>query len=108
MILETSFTKVWITNIRKQAHYKKADAANLEKMLYALLLLEKLIENNFNFIFKGGTALVLLFEKPYRFSIDIDITTQQSRLELEQTLNFIVENSLFTKWHLDERRSYIR
>ena len=106
MILETTYTKEWIEKLRKQDDYKKADAANIEKMLYALLLLEKLAENKLNFIFKGGTALVLLFEKPYRFSIDIDIITNQSREQLESILNSVIENSLFTKWKLDERRSY--
>ena len=106
MILEQTYTKSWIENLRKQDDYKKADAANIEKMLYALLLLEKLVENKLDFIFKGGTALVLLFEKPYRFSIDIDIITTQKRTQLEEKLNFVIENSFFTHWELDERRSY--
>lgn len=106
MILKQTYTKSWIENLRKQDDYKKADAANIEKMLYAFLLLEKLVENKLDFIFKGGTALVLLFEKPYRFSIDIDIITAQSRMQLEEKLNAVIENSVFTHWELDIRRSY--
>jgi predicted nucleotidyltransferase component of viral defense system len=106
MILETTFTKTWIENLRKQDYYKKTDAANIEKMLYAFLLLEELVANKLEFIFKGGTALLLLFEKPYRFSIDIDIITNQNREQLENILNSIVEKKKFTQWNLDEKRSY--
>ena len=106
MILESTYTKDWVDNLRKQADYKKADAANIEKMLYAFLMLEKLVDNGLDFVFKGGTALVLLLEIPYRFSIDIDIITDHNRGQLENILNSVIENSLFTHWKLDERRSY--
>lgn len=106
MILESSYSKTWIENLRKHDDYKKADAANIEKMVYALLLLEKLVENKLDFVFKGGTALILLFEKPYRFSIDIDIITNQKRDQLENTLNSVINSSIFTHWKLDEKRSY--
>lgn len=106
MILTSTFTKDWIGNLRKQPAYKKADTANLEKMLFAFQLLEKLAENKLNFIFKGGTAMILLFDRPYRFSIDIDIITTEKRASLEKILDIVVENSFFTRWQLDEKRSY--
>ncbi len=62
MILETTYTKAWVEKIRKQKDYKKADPSNIEKMLYALSLLENLVESRLEFIFKGGTALILLLK----------------------------------------------
>jgi len=106
VILKTTYTKAWVEKIRKQKDYKKADPSNIEKMLYALSLLENLVESRLEFIFKGGTALILLFEKPYRFSIDIDIITSKTKELLEEKLDNIIENSLFTHWELDEKRSY--
>ncbi|NDP20272.1 MAG: nucleotidyl transferase AbiEii/AbiGii toxin family protein [Paludibacter sp.] len=38
----------------------------------ALLLLEGLKESELEFIFKGGTTLMLLLNRTKRFSIDID------------------------------------
>jgi len=45
----------------------------LEKVYRALSLLEGLAESKLDFIFKGGTAVMLLLGKTERFSIDIDI-----------------------------------
>jgi hypothetical protein len=48
-------------------------------MIYALHLLERLKTNGRDFIFKGGTSLVLLSEEDSRFSIDIDIICKTGR-----------------------------
>jgi len=106
MIKQETFTKEWIEAFRQIAEYKKTDKASIEKMIYALALLEKLAENQFDFIFKGGTALVLLLDKTYRFSIDIDIITKVDRSVLEQILDQIVNNSFFIKWEIDKDRSF--
>jgi hypothetical protein len=45
----------------------------IEKVYRALSLLEGLAQSKLDFIFKGGTAVMLLTGKPERFSIDIDI-----------------------------------
>lgn len=44
----------------------------LEKMIRALMLLEGLSKSGLTFIFKGGTALMLLLDSAKRLSIDID------------------------------------
>jgi hypothetical protein len=75
-------------------------------MVYALHLLEMLKVNGLNFVFKGGTSLVLLLDGEHRFSIDVDIICSTNRKELEEGLNKIVENSRFTSVTLDEHRSY--
>jgi len=45
----------------------------MESMVHALYLLEQLKLTGLDFIFKGGTSLVLLMEQSRRFSVDIDI-----------------------------------
>jgi predicted nucleotidyltransferase component of viral defense system len=51
-----------------------ADKILIEKTIRALTLLEGIATSELNFIFKGGTALMLMQEeKPKRLSIDIDI-----------------------------------
>ena len=61
-------------------------------MIHALYLLEQLKQTGLEFIFKGGTSLILLLERPARFSVDIDIIVNPKiqREELESYLNKIV------------------
>ena len=57
-------------------------------MIYALHLVERIKSNGQNFIFKGGTSLVLLLEEGNRLSVDIDIICNADRETLEKILNF--------------------
>ena len=75
-------------------------------MTYALSLAELLQLNGLDFIFKGGTCLILLLDTPQRFSIDIDIITQSSREQIETVLAQICLGTRFTHFDLDEKRSY--
>ena len=106
MIKEHCFTEEWLESFRKQKDYKRIDKIILEKMIYALHLLEQLKANDLNFIFKGGTSLVLLLEEDNRFSIDIDIICKTGREELETILQKVVDSSNFKGYGLDEHRSY--
>ncbi len=76
-------------------------------MIYALHLLEQLKINGLEFVFKGGTSLVLLLEEGNRFSIDIDIVCNVGREKLETILSKVVEKSKFSTVELDEKRSYL-
>lgn len=80
----------------------------MENMIYAFHLLEQLQQSGLDFIFKGGTSLVLMLKEPQRFSVDIDIIVRldMTREELESHLSKIVGKSNFTSMRLDERRSY--
>lgn len=49
----------------------------IEKVYRALSLLEGLAQSGLDFIFKGGTAVMLLTGRPERFSIDIDIINKK-------------------------------
>jgi len=106
MIKEHCFTEEWLDSFRKQKDHKRIDKIILEKMIYALHLLEQLKANGLDFIFKGGTSLVLLLEEDNRFSIDIDIICKTGREELETILQRVVDASNFKGYDLDEHRSY--
>ncbi len=106
MIKDHCFTEEWLDLFKKQKAHRRIDKVILEKMIYALHLLEQLKLNKLDFVFKGGTSLLLLLDEGNRFSIDIDIICKFGREELEQTLSRIIESSRFTKWQLDEHRSY--
>ena len=75
-------------------------------MVHAFSLLEHLKIVNLDFVFKGGTSLVLLLEEGNRFSIDIDIISSLGREPLEKILDTVVSNSHFKRHILNERRSY--
>jgi hypothetical protein len=106
MIKEETFNAERIREFRKQREFSKIDVLILEKMIYALYLLELLKNEKIDFIFKGGSSLVLLFQQPKRFSIDVDILTKHSRAEIEKVLETICKNSRFTRYDLDKDRSY--
>lgn len=106
MIKNHCFTDEWLEGFKKQKDHRRIDKIILEKMIYALHLLERLKVNGLNFVFKGGTSLVLLLEEGNRFSIDIDIVCKTNRDELEDILQKVVDSSNFTSCQLDEHRSY--
>ena len=105
MIKTESLSAEWISKRRKK--FSK-DPAIMEAMIYALYLLEHLNLAGLEFIFKGGTSLVLLMDQPKRFSVDIDIILDPliSREKLEGYLSKIVPSSAFNRMELDSKRSY--
>lgn len=70
MIDVNTLSADWIAEKRKK--YRK-DPSLMESMIYALYLLEQVKQTGLEFIFKGGTSLMLLMKEPRRFSVDIDI-----------------------------------
>ena len=106
MIKDQCFTEKWLDQFRKQKDHKRIDKIILGKMIYALHLLERLKSNGFDFVFKGGTSLVLLLEEGNRFSIDIDVISKTRREDLEEILNNVINSSHFKGWELDGHRSY--
>ena len=112
MIKPICFEKEWIENFRKQSEFGRINPPVLEKMIHALYLVQNLRKQGLDFVFKGGTSLILLLENANRFSVDIDIVlnkkyeSDSTRKEIESVLSEIVGNSNFQAWTLDERRSY--
>lgn len=79
-----------IGNIRKEN--KSANLELLEKTTGALFLVECLVNEGLHFIFKGGTSLVLLLDQIKRFSVDVDIITEEDKEKVKTCLNKIIEH----------------
>ncbi|MBB4803973.1 hypothetical protein HNP37_004053 [Flavobacterium nitrogenifigens] len=105
MINQETHTIDWILNLKNKLG-KRVDPKLIEKVIWALTLLEQLQLKGLNFIFKGGTALLLATEKPKRFSIDIDIITEHSEKEIIDILQKIVEEKIFLSWEDDNDRKH--
>lgn len=63
-------------HIRQLQLESKRDPGLIERSLFAFGLLEALAKVGLDFIFKGGTSLMLLLPKPMRLSTDIDIVVK--------------------------------
>lgn len=74
MIKRESFLMEHVEQLGKS---KKVDVALLERSIYAFGLLEALVRVGLPFVFKGGTSLMLLLDRPRRLSTDIDVVVQQ-------------------------------
>lgn len=106
MFNDKCFTEEWLQSFKKQPAHRRIDVIILEKMIYALHLLEQIQQNGLEFTFKGGTSLVLLLDEENRFSIDIDIISNTKREELEAILKKVIDTSRFTAFKLEGHRSY--
>ena len=72
MIQKQCFGAEWIDRVAKELSYN--DKGLIEKVIRALSLLELLALSDCPFVFKGGTALMLVLkEAAHRLSIDVDI-----------------------------------
>ena len=70
MITKETYTIEHVNTLREK--YKK-DPSLLERVLFAFGLLEAISYVGMPFIFKGGTSLMLIHDRPLRLSTDIDI-----------------------------------
>lgn len=70
MLKKENFTEEHIRNLQSASH---RDPLLLERSVYAFGLLEAITRVGMPFIFKGGTCLMLMLERPMRLSTDIDI-----------------------------------
>lgn len=107
MIDDKSFSREWIEELRKKEGYSKAHPEIMEKMIYALYLVEKLVSGGLEFTFKGGTCISLLSPQIRRFSIDVDIIAQVKKEQLEKVLAEVINKSRLTRYELDEKRSFV-
>jgi len=95
----------WITKV--SSANRRADKILVEKVIRALLLLEGLVKQNLDFVFKGGTALMLLLDSSKRLSIDIDISIEKEPENLEGIFKGMLEEHGFIRFELQERRPLI-
>lgn len=103
MINKTSLNLDWITKV--SAANRKADKILVEKVIWALLLLEGLAKQELDFVLKGGTALMLILDSSKRLSIDIDIIIEKEPKDLEKIFNDLLEPQGFTRFELQERKA---
>lgn len=68
MLLQENYTSAHIETLRKSTG---SDSSILERTVFAFGLLEALSMVGMPFIFKGGTSLLLLLNRPRRLSTDI-------------------------------------
>lgn len=102
MILVDNHSKEAITKVRNE-HFKNKDPQLVEKILKALALLELMVKEEITFILKGGTCLLLLFEKPRRFSIDLDVIVTQRDLLIQALEKICISDPMFTRVEEDKR-----
>ncbi len=100
MISAQSHTKEWIMGVRELS--PKKDPILIEKMIMALTLVENLGFTGLDFIFKGGTSLLLLLGTPQRFSIDIDIILPE-RSNQDKFLQAVLDQGTFTRFEENKR-----
>lgn len=73
MIDAKTFSKEHFAKLKNR---KTVNPPILERALFALGLVEALRKVDMDFIFKGGSSLMVLLEKPMRLSTDVDILVE--------------------------------
>ncbi|MCG2462667.1 nucleotidyl transferase AbiEii/AbiGii toxin family protein [Flavobacteriaceae bacterium F89] len=102
MILPESLHIEWINS--KTSEFQ-ADPIIIEKVIRALSLLESLKSADLDFIFKGGTSLVLIIQEPRRFSIDLDIIITDKSQNIGDVLERVVASTDFISWEEQKRNA---
>ncbi len=108
MLIEQIESKQFLEDTIKELKKENpsADMQLLEKTIGVLYLVESLVNEDLDFIFKGGTSLILLLNEIKRFSVDVDIITKESKENVKLILNEIVQKShLFTRLEENIRKN---
>jgi len=93
----------WINKVVKE--HRDADKILVEKAIRALLLVEGLVKFKVPFVFKGGTALMLLMKSTKRLSIDIDIILPKSSDRLDKILDKVASSQGFIRKERQQRNT---
>jgi predicted nucleotidyltransferase component of viral defense system len=101
MIDRTKLTLEWINQASKNNN--NTDKILVDRVIHALLLLEGLVKQKIDFVFKGGTALMLLFGSTKRLSIDIDIILPKSPDSLDKKFDDLVKEKGFNRFEFQQR-----
>lgn len=93
----------WLEKVSKAN--RNADKILIEKLIRALLLLEGLVKQNLPFIFKGGTAVMLLLNSTRRLSIDVDIIIPEKPENLDEIYDIVAEEQGFLRTEFQQRQN---
>ena len=101
MLTKRTFSKAWLEDKARQSGAQNAQI--FERCVHALELVGRLTEAGLDFIFKGGTSLILHLEPVRRLSVDVDIVCLEPLERVEAVLNRVISPP-FTRWeHQTER-----
>ena len=100
LLKKESFTKTWINDKSKEM---SVDPILIEKTIHAFALLGYISQLDANFVFKGGTSLLLHVSEIKRLSIDIDIIFGGDIEEFAGKLSQIPNNFPFVRMEENER-----
>ncbi len=82
-----------------ETHRFTASAALAEQAVHCLEMVASLSKAGLSYQFKGGNSLLLILDEPRRFSIDVDIATDEGRERIEQCLDTIIgKYGTFVRW----------
>jgi hypothetical protein len=101
MISGECFTGAW--QARKREELGGCDPVLLEKTIHAIALLDALAARGLDFVFKGGTSLLLRLPRIRRLSIDADILCQEAPEKLDRLLAEVARTSPFSRFTEDDR-----
>ena len=101
MVADQCFTIEWQTSKREELG--GCDPVLLEKTIHAFALLDALAARGLEFVFKGGTSLLLRLPHIRRLSIDADIYCQEPAEKLDSLLAEIGRTHPFTGMSEDDR-----
>ncbi len=101
MIAKKCFSDTWI--LAKSKELKTGDPGLLAKAVHALALLGHLSESGLEFVFKGGTSMLLHVPAIRRLSIDIDILCATPAEELDRILAEVAKKLPFIGYEEDDR-----
>ena len=101
MIADACFSAEWQT--RKREELGGCDPTLLEKTIHVFALLDALAARGLEFVFKGGTSLLLRLPRIRRLSIDADIFCHEPPEKLDPLLAEVSRMRPFTGMTEDDR-----
>lgn len=103
MIAEECLQRPWIE--AQAVRLQVRDSMLLERCIHALDLVARLRHEGLDFVFKGGTSLILHLQPLRRLSIDVDIACTAPMEEIKRALDAVVyPRRTFTRYtHQDHR-----
>jgi hypothetical protein len=106
MITARTFTREWLESVNARLGMNRSENqfVNMEKAIAALYLLEQLQAIGLPLQFRGGTSLLLVFNRIYRLSTDVDIVVSAKAGDMEAAFEGVCSKSaLFNRFDRQRR-----